>query len=304
MLPSSSPSPKSRHHVVHNWRASLGASPPRIAFQGAAGAYSDEAVQRVWPGAIGVPMRENRDVTAALASGRVELGQLPIENTLAGSVHATYDAILDEPSVHAIAEVVLPIHHCVLGVPGASLDTLRAIESHPVALAQCSAFLTRNSSIESRAVWDTAGAAEALARAGDRTRAAIASRAAAARYGLVVLAENVEDRADNQTRFLLLGLTPAKIESGRPARTLLVATTDNKPGALLGLLEPLAARGINLVKLESRPTGEPWTYRFVLEFEHAAGDHIVDDAIAAIASHARWYRRIGTYAAATEGDDE
>ena len=258
----------------------------------------------MWPGAVGVPMRENRDVTAALAHGRVDLGQLPIENTLAGSVHATYDAILDEPSVHAIAEVVLPIHHCVLGAPGSSFEMLRVVESHPVALAQCSSFLTRHTHLESRAVWDTAGAAEELARAGDRTRAAIASRAAAARYGLVVLAENVEDRADNQTRFLLLGLTPARLEPGQPARTLLVATTDNRPGALLGLLEPLAERRINLVKLESRPTGEPWTYRFVLEFEHAAGDRIVDDAIAAIASHARWYRRIGTYAAAaTDGDD-
>lgn len=268
---------------------------PRVAFQGAPGAFSEEAVQRVEPGAIGVPMRENRDVTRAVAAGAVDLGQLPIENTLAGSVFASYDAILDEPTVHAVAEFVLPIHHCVLGVRGSSLDALSIVESHPVALAQCSAFFAAHPSLESRAVWDTAGAAADLVQHADVTRGAIASRAAASRYGLEVLAENVEDRADNQTRFLLLSTAPAQLRAETPARTLLVATTNNEPGALLRLLEPLAARRINLVKLESRPTGEPWTYRFVLEFEHLAGDTNVDGAIAAIGSTARSYRIIGTY---------
>src|ERR1043166_2575106 len=177
----------------------------RVAFQGAPGAYSEEAVMRAFgDGAIPVPYRENRDVAQAVADASVDAGLLPIENSLAGSVHASYDAILAEVNVHATGELVLPIHHCLLGVPGATLAGLTSVESHPVALAQCASFLAAHPAIDAHAVYDTGGAAEAIARAGDRRRAAIASRGAAARYQLAVLAENIEDRPDNQTRFLTL----------------------------------------------------------------------------------------------------
>ena len=268
----------------------------RIAFQGVAGAYGEEAVRRIYSDA-GTPIacRENRDVARCVAAGHVELGVLPIENTLAGSVHASYDAIIAEPGIHAIGDVVIPIHHCVLGVPGASVDSVRVVDSHPVALAQCTSFFALHPSIEARAAYNTAGAAADVAAANDPARAAIASRAAGSRYGLQVLASDVEDRADNQTRFLVLSRTLAAFAPDAPARTLLVVTTPDQPGALLRLLVPLAERELNLVKLESRPTGEPWTYRFILEFEHRAGDPCARDAIAAIATATRSCRLIGTY---------
>ena len=268
----------------------------RVAFQGAAGAYSEEAVYRARGGDVeAVPLKENRDVAHAVADGSVDLGLLPIENTLAGSVHASYDAILAEPTIVAIAEVVLPIHHCVLGLPGTTLETLRTVESHPVALAQCGEFFVAHPRIEQRSAYDTAGAAATIANAGDPTRGALASRAAAKRYGLSVLAESVEDREDNQTRFLLLSRSALPIEEGTSVRTMLVVGTPNKPGALLRLLAPLADNGLNMVKLESRPTGTPWTYLFVLEFEHRAGDARAAAALSAIGGTAASMRVVGTY---------
>ncbi len=275
-----------------------GAAQTRVAFQGAPGAYSEEAVHRACgTAARGEAYRENREVARAVADGSVDLGLLPIENTLAGSVQASYDAILAEPTIHAVGEVVLPIHHCLLGVPAATLEDLRVAESHPVALAQCAIFFERHPAIEPRAVYDTAGAAEAIGAAGDVTRGAIASRAAAARYELTVLAADIEDRPDNQTRFLVLSRAPAALSQNTRVRTLLVLEAANRPGSLLELLTPLARHGLNLVKLESRPTGEPWTYRFLLEFEHRAGEPAAAAALADIAARAHTFRNVGTYAA-------
>ncbi|HKO15891.1 MAG TPA: prephenate dehydratase domain-containing protein [Gemmatimonadaceae bacterium] len=269
----------------------------RVAFQGAPGAYSEEAVLRACgDDAQPVPLRENRDVADAVADGAVDLGVLPVENTIAGSVPATYDAIIARPQLQAIGELVLPIHHCVLGPPGSSLETLRTVESHPIALAQCTAFFARHPAIHARAAYDTAGAASDVARAQDPARGALASRLAAHRYALTVLASDVEDRADNQTRFLVVSRTPRPQSAGVLARTILVLTVMNRPGALLALLTPLADHGLNMTKLESRPAGEPWAYRFVLEFEHLLGDPNVAEAMDAIRAAARSCHVVGTFA--------
>lgn len=275
------------------------ATSTRVGFQGAPGAYSEEAVYRACGSSVtAVPYRENVEVARALAAADVELGLLPIENTLAGSVTVSYDAILGEPKIFAVAEVVLPIHHCVLGVRGATLASLRVVESHPVALAQCAKFFDRHPSIVARAVYDTAGAAQDISRAQDATRGALASRLAAAHYGLEILAADVEDREDNQTRFLVLSRSRFELAPGTRARTLLVVTTANTPGALLRILAPFAERNLNLVKLEARPTGEPWTYRFVLELEHRAGDPSMTEALQVVEANSESMRDVGTYPAA------
>jgi prephenate dehydratase len=268
----------------------------RVAFQGELGAYSEEAVVRACgPDVEAIPCRENRDVVRAVADAAVDLGVLPLENTLAGTVTASYDAIASDTGVHAVGEVVIPIHHCVLGVQGSALGRLRVVESHPVALAQCSDFLTRHSWIEVRAAYDTAGAAREVARAQDPTRGAIAGQPAATRYGLTVLAADIEDRSDNQTRFVVLARAPAPLPDGAPAKTILILSTPNRPGALVRVLAPLAEHGLNLTKLESRPTGEPWTYRFVLEFEHAAGDGAAADALEEVRAASGSLHIAGTY---------
>jgi prephenate dehydratase len=268
----------------------------RVAFQGELGAYSEEAVVRACgPDADPVACRENRDVVMAVANGTVDLGVLPLENTLAGTVTASYDAIAEEPAVHAVGEVVIPIHHCVLGVGTATLQSLRAVESHPIALAQCAGFLQRHAWLEARAAYDTAGAAREVARSNDPTRGAIAGRPAAARYGLVVLAADVEDRPDNQTRFVVVSRVPSKLADGSVAKSILILSTPNTPGALVRVLVPIAERGLNLTKIESRPTGEPWTYRFVLEVEHIAGDPAATEALRAVRAASASFHVAGTY---------
>jgi prephenate dehydratase len=115
------------------------------------------------------------------------------------------------------------------------------------------------------------------------------------RYGLVVLAADVEDRPDNQTRFAVVARTPAKLADGAPAKSILILSTPNTPGALVRVLVPIAERGLNLTKIESRPTGEPWTYRFVLEVEHVAGDPVATDALREVRAASAAFHVAGTY---------
>jgi len=273
-------------------------APARVAFPGERGAYSEDAVAAIWPDAEAVPARYPLDVAQAVVAGDVDAGILPVENTLAGSVVASYDALSQCEELHAVAEGVVRIRHCLLGPKGATLASIELVESHPVALAQCTAFLAQHQRFEVRAATDTGTAARDVAQSGDPRRAAIAGQAAATRYGLCVLAAGIEDRPDNQTRFLAISRTPAVLAAGTAARTSLVFTTPNDPGALVRVLTPLVEHALNLSKLESRPTGEPWTYRFFADVEHNAGDAAHVSALRAMGAATRTLRVLGTYARA------
>jgi prephenate dehydratase len=270
----------------------------RVAFSGAAGAFAEEALFRLWPDATPVPTRTMADAAAAVLRGDAHAGVLPVENTVAGGVVAAYDALVSAPGLHAIRETILEIHLCLLALDGATLENVEVVESHPMALAQCAQFLSRFPEMRQIPASDTAGAARAVAGSGDPRRGALASAHAAARYGLTMLAEDVEDRHDNQTRFLAVALSPAVLEADIPARTSLIFTTRNEPGGLIRTLEPIAHHGLNLSKLESRPTGEPWTYRFFADIDHQAGDPRLDSALAAMAQSTLTCRVLGTYARA------
>lgn len=246
----------------------------RVAFQGEPGAFSEEAVRGLFGDSVeAVPLRDFRAVGEAVVRGEVDAGVLPVENTIAGSVAAAYDVIAELP-LRVVAEAARPIRQCLLGVPGARVDDLTRALSHPVALAQCTQFLRAHPQMEAIAVEDTAGAARSVAAGGDPAAAAIASRLAADRYDLDILAEDIQDRSDNQTRFfaVVAANTPAgtgtseELATG-PRKTALVLETANRPGALVEVLLAFARHGINLTRLESRPGREPWTYRFILELE-------------------------------------
>jgi prephenate dehydratase len=276
----------------------------RVAFQGELGAFSEEAVHRFFgEGAVPVPARDFAEVGRAVRSGDVDFGVLPIENSLAGSVVGSYD-VLAGGDLAIVGEVVSPIHHCVLGIPGSSIDRVSRILSHPVALAQCTRFLRARPAVEALAVYDTAGAAKEVADLGDPTRAAIAGRGAADRYGLEILAADVEDRSDNQTRFLvvvsatsapaLAGAPPGK-SGPAPMKTAILLETENRPGALLEVLKSFAERQINLTKLESRPAGEPWSYRFFLECETGERDDRTERALEALREKVLTLQVLGTY---------
>ena len=273
---------------------------PRVAFQGELGAFSEEAVHRFFgAGVKPIPRREFADVGSAVVSGEVDFGLLPIENTLAGSVVGSYD-VLAGGKLEIVGEVITPIHHCVLGAPGSSVEGLKRIISHPVALAQCTRFLRSHPEIEAVAVYDTAGAAKEVAERSEPTQAAIAGARAADRYGLDILAENVEDRPDNQTRFLVVVPRGTEKAAGggdrsSPRKSAVLVETRNVPGALLQILSPLARLGVNLSKLESRPAGEPWSYRFFMELDADASEPQVAEALEEIRGTSMQLTVLGAY---------
>lgn len=272
---------------------------PTVAFQGELGAFSEEAVHRFFgQGVEPIPRRGFAEVGEAVVGGSVDFGLLPIENSLAGSVVGSYD-VLSGGGLEVLGEVVIPIHHCLLGVRGSTLAQVTHVLSHPVALAQCQKFLQSHSSMEAVVFYDTAGAAREVATAADPTRAAIAARGAASRYGLDVLAGDIEDRHDNQTRFLVVARPGGGLpwnppeEGGR--RTALLVEASNTPGSLVRILVPFSDRGINLSKIESRPGMEPWSYRFFIEVDTDASTPEASEALAEARRHASRLQILGSF---------
>lgn len=276
------------------------ADPPRVAFQGELGAFSEEAVHLLVPGSEPLPRGAFEEVVEAVGAGSAPLGLLPVENTLAGTVAPAYDALV-AGAVEVIAEVAIPIRHFLLGPPGASIEGVVEAHSHPVALAQCRRFFTDHPSVAAVPVYDTAGAARAVAREGNPRVAAIASRGAGERYGLDVLVEHLQDRDDNQTRFLLVRRSTSTEAAPAAAagglwKTSCIAEVAHKPGALHRLLQVFAERGLDLTHIVSRPGDTPWSYRFILEFRHGLRED-GPEALEAAERGGATMRRLGTFPA-------
>jgi prephenate dehydratase len=267
----------------------------RIAFQGELGAYSEEALLVAYPDAVPLPEREFRDVARAVLEGRAELGLLPIENSLVGSIATNFDLIA-ESGLAVVGEVVSAVRHCLLGVPGAATGAVRRVLSHPVALAQCERFLGRLAGVEVVAFYDTAGAAAEVARRADPALAAVAGRLAARRYGLAVLAEGIEDEPHNQTRFLFVARARAAPPAGVAAKTTLRLKLPHRPGTLARALAAFAEAGLNLTKLESRPDRTtPWEYLFYLDVEGREADPAMAQALAALVAQGAVVSVLGDY---------
>src|SRR3989449_4163344 len=268
----------------------------RIAFQGEPGAYSEEALLLIHPDAEAQPYREFRDVAQAVLARRVELGVLPIENSVVGSIATNFDLIADS-GLAIVGEVVSAVHHCLLGVPGAQRGSLRRGLSPPVALAQCERFLSELAGVEVVAFYDTAGAAAEVARRNDASLGAVAGVLAARRYGLDVLAERIEDEPHNQTRFLLVARNATTPPAAVAAKTTLRLKLPHRPGTLARALAPFADAGLNLTKLESRPDrSTPWEYLFYLDVEGRAGEPAMRSALAALATQGAVITLLGEYA--------
>ncbi|HXJ91470.1 MAG TPA: prephenate dehydratase domain-containing protein [Terriglobia bacterium] len=272
----------------------------RVAFQGELGAFSEEAALKLLGETIVTVPRPTFDgAFAALASGAADALVVPIENSLAGSVLRVYDLLL-ESTFSIAAETVVAIEHHLIACPGASLEGIRSVESHPMALAQCERLLSGHPEWKRIPAEDTAGSARDVVASGDRTRAAIAGRRAAARYGGVILLNNVEDNAQNFTRFFLLLPTHGP-GPGADKMTLAVRLA-HRAGALLRALEPFARHGVNLLKIESRPIhGCPWEYQFFVDL--AAGSaEAREAALGELRGVAQEVRVLGLYPAAPRVD--
>jgi len=279
-----------------------------IAYQGLAGAFSEAAAAALFPGASLIPRRTFAEVFAALEAHEVDAAVVPVENTHAGSVADVYDLLRQHSSAKVVAETIVRVRHCLLGVPGSRLEDIRIARSHPQALAQVEDFL-REHSIQPEVAFDTAGAAAEVAEAKDPAVAAVASRRAAERYGLDVLEDSIETSTDNFTRFFALASEadqkiadriPAVLRKG-PTKTSLVYKTANLPGALVRSLQPFATAWLQLSKIESRPSrAAPWDYVFYLDFEGDPTAWPAKEALALMRTCCEWIQPLGTYHAATE----
>ena len=183
---------------------------PRVSFQGEAGAFSELAVRRAWPhGATAHPCETFDEVLDLLIQGAVDFAMVPVENAIAGPVIKALSALdARSDSVRQVMDLRVPVHLFLLGVPGATLEGLRTVRSHPVALAQCRFFMAQHPWLTPEGYYDTAGAARDVAAAQDVTIGAVASEAAASKYQLSVLARNVEDVSANWTRFVVVERRP------------------------------------------------------------------------------------------------
>lgn len=269
-----------------------------VAFQGEAGAYSEQAVHRHFgPDAQSRPCRTFAGIFDAIRQGDATHGMLPVENSLAGTVIPAYDQLVDH-DLRIQAEVILRIEHCLLAPAGTKLTEVRRAISHPQALAQCEKTL-RRLGIEPIAHYDTAGAARDLAACPEPGTAAIASALAARRYELAVLSPNIEDQLFNFTRFFVLGT--ADPERRDPSKTSLIFTTRHQPGALAAVLNELASRQINLTKIASRPRrNRPWHYLFYVDFEGHEDEPAVREALLGILKRASSLKVLGSYPAAVD----
>jgi prephenate dehydratase len=246
-----------------------------VCYQGVPGAFGEEAAVACFGEERSRTNVEGfDDVFAAVARGDAEVGVVPIENALAGSVLDNYDLLLSHRLV-IVREVVLPVVHCLLAPEGTAIADVTHCYSHPQALMQCAPFL-RSQGIEPRAARNTAGAARDLAADPQPGAAAIASERAGQIYGLRSLATGIQSRSDNRTRFFAIARHPDRAVSATKAS--LVFSTANEPGALLACLKVFSGADLNLTKLESRPTGDRlWEYHFHADLErHDRGP--VDDA--------------------------
>lgn len=264
-----------------------------VAFQGEPGAYSQEAIFGwLGDGAECLPCASFAEAFEAVEEGRAKSALLPVENSTTGSIHQVFDLIL-EHKVEILAEVILPVHHVLMGAKGSSLSDVSIVRSHPQALEQCQRWIASHGWTPEK-MHDTAGSARALAEHPEEGVAAIASRVAAPLYGLDILARDIQDVSANYTRFLLFAR--GRLAGKAPVKTSVIFATRHVAGDLYSVLAQFAVREINLTKIESRPDRRtPWNYLFYLDFEGHTGQPLVRETLAAIKPYVTFLRVLGSY---------
>ena len=272
----------------------------RVAFQGEPGAFSEAAAVQLLGDSITTVPRTTFDAAfAAIKDGSADALLVPVENTLAGSVVRVFDLLLDS-ELQIAGETILLIEHHLIGCPGATLANVRAVASHPMALAQCERLFTDHPSWKRVPAEDTAGSVREVLARQDKSVAAIAGRRAADHYRGVILASSVQDNAENFTRFVLLvSAAKAATYASPDAHKMSIAMRlAHRPGALLASLEPFARHQVNLLKIESRPIhGRPWEYQFFLDVESDRPGSL-EQALAELRSATAEVRVLGLYPAA------
>ncbi|MDH5532281.1 MAG: prephenate dehydratase [Candidatus Bathyarchaeota archaeon] len=270
----------------------------KVAFQGEIGAYSESAVYSFFgPSAEVKPCRNLSDVFESVEQGENLYGVVPIENSTEGSVNQTYDLFLTR-DLKVCGETILRIVHCLITNPKTELKSVKVVYSHPQALAQCRGFL-EDLGCELIPTYDTAGSVKMMKEKSLMDAGAIASERAAEIYGMKALVKGIADNPNNYTRFFVLSKNDSP-PTGED-KTSIIFSTKHVPGALFHTLEEFASRGINLTKIESRPTKQqPWEYNFYLDFEGHRLEKRCQEALKALENKSAFVKILGSYPKAAE----
>jgi prephenate dehydratase len=276
----------------------------RVAFQGERGAFSEQAARQLIGARIEVIPCESFEKTFdSVVRGRADVCIVPVENTLAGSIHKNLDLLLKH-RFHIVGETNLRIEHHLVALRGTSLQEIDRIISHPVALEQCQRFLRRHPHIKSEVAYDTAGSVKMIAEHEWHNTAAIAGAWAAQWFHCGILQKNIEDHHENYTRFWLLqkGSSKRHPSEGWPwahrkgDKTSIVFSTRNVPGALFKCLSVFALRDIDLTKIESRPViGRPFEYFFYVDFLGSVAEERCQNALRHLGEVTDFLRVLGCY---------
>lgn len=272
--------------------------PPPIAYAGEPGAFAEDAVLAAFGDVPRQPVASFRAVFEAVTAGRARAGVVPIENVINGTVRENYDLLMTF-DLRIVGEVVVAVNLCLAALPGQRLDDIERVYSHIQALGQAETFLRRRP-WQLLSTYNTAGAGKAIVDASERRAAAVLSPRAAELFGLEVVAEGIGDLPDNRTRFLVVAREdgdPASLRvDGATHRTTLVVAVRNEPGALLEVLRVIAAHGLNMDKLESRPSRErAWEYVFWVDLDGSVTEPAMRAALAQLVEVTTTARVLGSY---------
>ena len=270
---------------------------PLVAFQGEHGAYGEVAARRLVPNGAYIPCLEFIDVFRGVEDGTLDLGVVPVENSLEGAVTQVND-LLTTTELKVMAEAKISVLHCLLATEDTDYRDIRMVYSHPQALAQCRGFLMRNK-LEARPYYDTAGAAKMLARENPRAAGAIASALCAELYNLTIIKDGIEDGPLNTTRFLLLS---RDLYKDKADKTSIIFATPHEAGRLFGVLRLFADANINLTRIASMPLrSDPSNYCFFLDFEGSEEDPKVVEVLTKMEDLTLSMKNLGSYPADTGG---
>jgi prephenate dehydratase len=269
-----------------------------IAYAGEPGAFAEDAVLAAFGDVPRTPVGSFRAVFEAVAAGDAAAGVVPIENVIHGTVRENYDLLI-EYELEIVGEVVVPVRLCLAALPGQRLVDIERVYSHIQALGQAEAFL-RSRPWQLLSTYNTAGAGKSIAEAAERGAAAVLSPRAAGLFGLEVLADNIGDLPDNRTRFLVLAQpgrrVPPLVDVPALRRTTLVVAVRNEPGTLLAVLRVIASHGLNMRKLESRPSRErAWEYVFWIDLDGDVADPGMAAALEEVKGVTTMTRILGSY---------
>ena len=275
-----------------------------VAYAGEPGAFAEDAVLAAFGHINRIAVGSFRAVFDAVATGEAAAGILPIENVIHGTVRENYDLLI-EYDLAIAGEIVVPVELCLAALPGQRLEDIERVYSHIQALGQAEAFL-RQRPWQLLSTYNTAGAGKSIADRGERGAAAVLSPRAAGLFGLEILADGIGDLPGNRTRFVVLarpGTAPLDLRpAGTRHRTTLVVAVRNEPGTLVAVLQVIAAHGLNMHKLESRPSRErAWEYVFWIDLDGEATDPAMAAALEKLAAVTTMRRVLGSYPGAPEG---